>query len=85
MREGDLLSGGASPADLEQAAADLAPGTSTERVRELLGEPRAMSALGTGGQTWVYLEAEPGEGQDSLSLAFDEAGRFLRVERKAID
>jgi outer membrane protein assembly factor BamE (lipoprotein component of BamABCDE complex) len=75
-----------SPADLERAAADLAPGTSAERVRELLGEPRAVSELGAGGQTWVYLEADAEAGRyESLSLAFDDAGRFVRVERKAID
>jgi len=74
-----------SRAELARAAAHVAPGTSAEHVRELLGEPRAVSELGGGGQTWVYLEAEPESGDGSLSVAFDDAGRFVRVERKAID
>jgi outer membrane protein assembly factor BamE (lipoprotein component of BamABCDE complex) len=74
------------PADLDRAAAELAPGTSAERVRELLGAPRAVSELAEGGQTWVYLEADPeARRYESLSLTFDGAGRFVAVQRKAID
>jgi hypothetical protein len=86
VREGDLLSVARSAAEIERAAADIAPGTSAERVRELLGEPRVVSELGGGGETWMYLPADPGQGRtESLSVAFDDARRFVRVERKGLD
>jgi hypothetical protein len=75
-----------SAADVERMAAELAPGTSAQRVRELLGDPLVESDLAGGGMTWLYLPADPEQGRDeSLSVAFGADGAFARVDRKPID
>jgi outer membrane protein assembly factor BamE (lipoprotein component of BamABCDE complex) len=77
---------GLSPAELERAAADIAPGTGAAQVRARLGDPLVESALSDGGQTWLYVKADPDHGQhESLAIAFDARGGFKRVERKAVD
>ena len=77
---------GLSPAELERAVADIAPGTGAAQVRALLGDPLVESELSDGGQTWLYVKAEPDRGQsESLAVAFDPSGGFKRLERKAVD
>lgn len=73
-------------AEFERLAAELPPGADPERVRGLLGEPLVISELAGGGQTWLYVPADPARGQwESLSVAFDAAGRLTGLQRKPID
>jgi outer membrane protein assembly factor BamE (lipoprotein component of BamABCDE complex) len=76
-----------TPADeLERRAATIPAGTSKERVRQLLGEPINASQLTDGGETWLYIEADPERDQrESLSAEFDASGGFKRLRRKPLD
>lgn len=74
-----------SPAEFERIAAQVPSGSSPERVRELLGEPLAVSDRADGGQTWLYVQAAPEHDQwESLSVALDASGGFTGLERKPV-
>ena len=68
------------------AAAQIPPGTEPGHVRELVGDPIVVSKLANGGESWLYVRADPQAGQlESLSLAFDADGRFSGLDRKPLD
>jgi anti-sigma-K factor RskA len=74
------------PADLVALASQLAPGTPASRVRALLGEPLVASKLANGGESWLYVKADPAHQQMmSLSVAISPEDRFLRLDRKEVD
>jgi outer membrane protein assembly factor BamE (lipoprotein component of BamABCDE complex) len=72
--------------DLERRAAALSVGADKERVRQVLGEPLNTSHLSDGGETWLYLKADPERKQmESLSAEFGAAGDFKGLRRKPLD
>ena len=75
-----------SAAALVEAAALIRPGSDRARVRELLGDPLVVSELASGGESWLYVRADPEVGQlESMSLAFDASGGLTGLDRKPID
>ena len=65
------------------------PGSSTATyVKELLGEPLRVSNTESGGESWLYVEADDAKGQrESYAAVFDAAGILVgwdvtRVERQ---
>lgn len=75
-----------SPPDLVQVAHLIPRGSDRAHVRELLGDPLVVSKLAEGGESWLYVRADPGAGQlESLSVAFDASGGFRRLDRKPLD
>jgi outer membrane protein assembly factor BamE (lipoprotein component of BamABCDE complex) len=75
-----------SPADLIQVAQMIPPGSERARVRELLGDPLVVSELADGGESWLYVRADPEAGQlESMSVGFDASGGFTRLDRKPLD
>jgi hypothetical protein len=73
-------------ADIVKAAAVIRPGSDRARVRELLGDPLVVSELARGGESWLYVRADPQVGQlESVSLSFDASGGFIGLDRKPID
>lgn len=76
----------ASADEFERRAASIPVGAPKERVRQLLGEPINTSQLTDGGETWLYLEADPDHDRwESLSAEFDGTGRFEGLRRKPLD
>jgi outer membrane protein assembly factor BamE (lipoprotein component of BamABCDE complex) len=75
-----------TPDELARAAEAIPLGADRERVRASLGEPLVRSELTGGGESWLYVEADPARGQrESLSVGFDEHGRYLGLQRKPLD
>jgi len=72
--------------DLVGAAALIHPGSGRPAVRELLGDPLVVSELANGGESWLYVRADPEAGRlESMSVAFDASGGFVALDRKPID
>jgi hypothetical protein len=75
-----------SPADLVEAAGAVPLGADRARVRELLGDPLVRSELADGGESWLYVRADPDAGQlESMAVTFDASGGFSRFDRKPLD
>lgn len=49
--------------EVERRASQLAPGADPGEVREALGEPVTVSHLADGGETWLYVPADPARGE----------------------
>jgi hypothetical protein len=72
--------------ELARVAATVPAGSSPEQARAALGEPLVISELAAGGETWLYVEADPARGQrESLSVAFDANGAYEGLRRKPLD